>query len=388
MKKFIAVTVIAAILFSAITGCKNESENEETTTMVVTTEEATSEATTAEPMTDEETTEESTTEKPIEYVKSGKIRIDDGKYRYTIEKKPFEDNYSKEFLMEITKLTPMEYGVDDYDKWNGIPNEILNDAFFSMDRWLLERYEYESKEWNAAVAEMKENEHSINLGEYSFTSVSKINSYLQSVYGPDVRKFTADDFETYNDVITSEESVFENYDFNFRYAYLPKTDIVVCFANEICFGGGAACYIYDIETVEDAYIVKAITGSEDYGQNVFSFEGIQGDALDMFNSYTYGRMFNYIFTLAADENGNMYMKSVDKSYILPENVKMNYIVTSDEHVNVEAKKYYTSEWETIDTLNEGEEVYSSDYYYEEDYVWISTEKYEGRVAKKYLTEIE
>ena len=81
------------------------------------------------------------------------------------------------------------------------------------------------------------------------------------------------------------------------------------------------------------------------------------------------------------------MKSVEKSYILPDNVKMSYRVTAD-NVKVEVKNYTSDEWKIIDTLSTGDEFYSSDYYYEMGYVRIDTEKYSGRVEKKYVTEIE
>lgn len=396
MKRIISVMAIIAILFSILGACKEKTEPETTTSAVPstsTTAESTTESTTAmtETTREETTTEHVTTtsnpETTIAKVKTETIRIKNEKHSFTFEKTDFENNYSEELLMEILNLIPMEYGCDDYENWNGTPNEILNDAFFSANISHFECFEYDSAEWNDAVREMKECPYGVNLGEYNITNIENINSYLKDIYGPNVRTFKVDDFERFDEVVTSENSVFENYDYNFRYVYLPDTELVVRFAREICFNGGEATYVCDVKTVGETYIVKAVTGSEDLRENENTFEGRQKDAIKMFNTYTYGKLSEYVFTIGNDEECGLYMKSVEKSYILPDNVKMSYRVTAD-NVKVEVKNYTSDEWNVIDTLSTGDEFYSSDYYYEMGYVRIDTEKYSGRVEKKYVTEIE
>lgn len=380
---------ILAILFSVLGACKEKNEPETTTVPTSTTAESITEYTTAETTQEEITTEYVTTSKletSTAKAKTETIRVKNEEHSFTFEKTDFEKNYSEELLMEILKLIPMEYGCDDYKNWNGTPNEILNDAYFGTSVWQCEGFEYNSLEWNNGVKEMKKNPYGIGWGEYSFTDIEKINSYLKDIYGPNARTFKVDDFERFDDVMTSEKSIFENYDYNFRYVYLPETDLVVKFTNEF-YCGGEACYVCDIKTEGDLYIVKAVTGSEDIRENENTFEGIQKDALKMFNTYTYGKLSEYVFTIGNDEECGLYMKSVDKSYIFPDNMKMNYRVTAD-NVKVEAKNYISGEWEVIDTLSEGDEFYSSGYYYEMGYVRIDTEKYSGRVEKKYVTEIE
>lgn len=389
MKRIISVMAILAILFSVLGACKEKNEPETTTVPTSTTAESITEYTTAETTQEEITTEYVTTSKletSTAKAKTETIRVKNEEHSFTFEKTDFEKNYSEELLMEILKLIPMEYGCDDYKNWNGTPNEILNDAYFGTSVWQCEGFEYNSLEWNNGVKEMKKNPYGIGWGEYSFTDIEKINSYLKDIYGPNARTFKVDDFERFDDVMTSEKSIFENYDYNFRYVYLPETDLVVKFTNEF-YCGGEACYVCDIKTEGDLYIVKAVTGSEDIRENENTFEGIQKDALKMFNTYTYGKLSEYVFTIGNDEECGLYMKSVDKSYIFPDNMKMNYRVTAD-NVKVEAKNYISGEWEVIDTLSEGDEFYSSGYYYEMGYVRIDTEKYSGRVEKKYVTEIE
>lgn len=395
MKRIISIMAITAILFSILGACKEKTEPETTTSAVPstsTTAESTTEAatvtteTTCEETTTEHVTTTSNPETTIAKVKTETIRIKNEKHSFTFEKTDFEKNYSEELLMEILNIIPMEYGCDDYENWNGTPNEILNDAYFGTRVWRCEGFEYKSAEWNDAVREMKECPYGVNLGEYNITNIENINSYLKDIYGPNVRTFKVDDFERFDEVVTSENSVFENYDYNFRYVYLPETELIVRFTNEF-YVGGEACYVCDVKTVGETYIVKAVTESEDLRENENTFEGRQKDAIKMFNTYTYGKLSEYVFTIGNDEECGLYMKSVEKSYILPDNVKMSYRVTAD-NVKVEVKNYISDEWKVIDTLSTGDEFYSSDYYYEMGYVRINTEKYSGRVEKKYVTEIE
>lgn len=390
MKRIISVMAIIAILFSVLGACKEKTESETTTSAVPstsTTAESTTESTTA--MTETTTEHVTTTSNPettIAKVKTETIRIKNEKHSFTFEKTDFENNYSEELLMEILNIIPMEYGCDDYENWNGTPNEILNDAFFSANISHFECFEYDSAEYNDAVREMKECPYGVNLGEYNITNIENINSYLKDIYGPNVRTFMVDDFERFDEVVTSENSVFENYDYNFRYVYLPETELIVRFTNEF-YVGGEAIFVCDVKTVGETYIVKAVAGSEDLRENENTFEGRQKDAVKMFNTYTYGTLSEYVFTIGNDEECGLYMKSVEKSYILPDNVKMSYRVTAD-NVKVEMKNYTSDKWEVIDTLSTGDEFYSSGYYYEMDYVWIVTEEYSGRVEKKYVTAIE
>ena len=288
MKRIISVMAILAILFSVLGACKEKTEPETTTVPTSTTAESITEYTTAETTQEEITTEYVTTSKPetsTAKAKTETIRVKNEEHSFTFEKTDFEKNYSEELLMEILKLIPMEYGCDDYKNWNGTPNEILNDAYFGTSVWQCEGFEYNSLEWNNGVKEMKKNPYGIGWGEYSFTDIEKINSYLKDIYVPNARTFKVDEIERFDDVMTSDKSIFENYDYNFRYVYLPETDLVVKFTNEF-YCGGEACYVCDIKTEGDLYIVKAVTGSEDIRENENTFEGIQKDALKMFNTYT------------------------------------------------------------------------------------------------------
>lgn len=371
MRKILAV-IISAFLIVTLVACNSEvkQENETTNSIAETTVLNT----------------EIKTEKSADASQGELIKIKNEEHTFTFRKVNFEKEYSEEFLMEILTLIPMEFGCDDYDNWGGTPNEILNDAFFGSSIWQVEGFEYGSVEWNQAVDELSNTPYEGYWGEYSFCKIENINEYLRKIYGPDVRQFEKSDFEKLNDIIECE-SIFDEYDLNFRYAYLPETDMIVRFANEICFGMGEATYVCDIKMEGDLYIVEAVTGSEDIRGEDTTFKGIQESALKMFNTYTYGNLTKYKFTIC-NEDGNLYMKKVEKSYILPDNVSKQYRVVSDG-VIVEERKTVSGDWKSVAVLSQGDEVYVKEYYYfYEDYIWVISENYMGRVEKKYLTAIE
>lgn len=355
MKKLFALFLLFCVLMSSLTACKSKDIPEETTKAAV--------STTEQPETTAEQPQE-TTEEETEPIKTETIKVSNEKHQFTFEKTNFEDNYSEEFLEELSILIPMDFGYEDYENWDGTPNEILNDVYHSGYYWRIGGYDYESEEWNAAKSEIEKNLGKGQYSEYTVTDIDKINSYLRDLYGPKARVFNAEDFDTCSEIKTDNDSIFTDYDWSFIFVYLPESELIVQFARETYGGEMEPVHICDIKTSNDCYIVEA--AEEVYGQYCI----------------------HYILKIVCDDNGDLYMKSADKSYILPDNAAMNYKVTSEENVKVEVEKYYSSDWEVIDTLSNGEEFYSPGYYYDDDYVSIVTEEYYGRVEKKYVTEIE
>lgn len=355
MKKLFALFLLFCILISSLTACKSEDISEETTKASTSTTEQTE--TTAEQT-------QKTTEEQTEPIKTETIRISNEKYQFTFEKTNFEDNYSEEFLKELSILIPMDFGYEDYENWNGTPNEILNDVYHGGYYWRIGGYDYKSEEWNAAKSEIEKNLGKGEYSEYIVTDIDKVNSYLRDLYGPEARVFNVEDFDTCSEIKTNNDSIFIDYDWSFIFVYLPESELVVQFARETYGGEMEPVHICDIETLNDCYVVEAV--EEVYGRYCI----------------------HYILKIACDDNGDLYMKSADVSYILPDNVEMNRKVTSDEAVNVEVRNSFTGEWYVVDTLSNGEEFYSDGAYYNRDYVSVITEEYYGRIEKKYVTEIE
>lgn len=387
MKRIISVMAILAILFSVLGACKEKIKPETTTSpapSTSTTAEKTIEATTVMTETTRaETTTENQTSKVNLTGKNNTPETEDDfqvkdtekyiayKFEFEIEgcqKTEYEKNYSSEVLTEIYELIPMcfglTFGYDDYDNWDGTPNTVLNDIYHSMGYWMIDCYDYDSEEIKRASEELNANPYGHENREGFYTSVEKINAFLREVYGPDARVFKAEDFDTYDEIKTSEESVFINYDYSFRFVYLPESDIVRCFARETWGGETEGICVCDVRMSNGDYIAEVV-----------------------FNTY-YGYRAKYIMTMSCESNGNIYVKNVEDFYILPDGAKNNIKVISED-VEVKYRKYNSGNWVIVDTLSVGDEVYSTGGTYEnDDYVWIVTEEYRGRVEKKYVTEIE
>jgi len=376
MKKLLSIMFAVSMLLVSFSACTNIPEKETPTQP---------ETTTA--VQEQKDIDKSEPEKGYET-----LIIENEKYRFTIQKSDFEKNYSEETLMEISNLVPMEFGYDDYDNWNGTPNEIINDVLLclrnSRDNWFFERYSYGSDEWKAALTEIE---------TYTFkatddgviTDIESINEFLADRFGSQARQFKPEDFDTYEEVVTENGSITEGFGLlSYRYAYLPKSDFVICYMSETTSFEGPAAYIYDIKTVDGKYVVKAVSGSDNYLENYDTFEGIQSDTLKMMRTYTSECMRDYTMVIARADNGELYMQSVTSKNLLADNVECNYKVVSDgEPVNVEYQKLFSKGMETVGTLKNGEEVYVDDMTWFEKRLVI-TEDFSGWVDGRCLVEIK
>lgn len=322
MRKIISILCVMCILMPILNSCAKKNTNDEVHSS--TTNSSITDVTVTNEITTVTTKNENTTQTKAE-TKTETIRIKNGNYSFTIQKTDFEKNYSEETLMKISRLVPMEFGLDDYDNWNGTPNEVVNDVLCCMKNsrndWFFERYDSDSPEYTAARCEMLKNPFKqSDLESFVVTDIESINKFLSKKFGSDVRQFKPEDFETYNEVKVSDEPISLGYLYpTYRYVYLPESELVACFVEYFTGSEGPAAYIYDIQTVDGLYIVKAVSGSYNYGENGDTFAGMQSDALKNFGQYTEEGFDNYTMTLAYDNNGNLYTKSVDKTQIFPDN---------------------------------------------------------------------
>ncbi|MBQ3044654.1 MAG: hypothetical protein IJD49_01755 [Clostridia bacterium] len=352
MKKLASVIFAVCIFVSAFSACtKNPSEK-------------TTARTTDVAATDEKILTENIEEITDEYIDESEIILYKHGGILELPKTDYEKRFSEEVLNEFSELVPIEFGCDDYKNWDGDPNTILNDIYYSMGRWAVDTYDCESAEHKMAVEELNNSPYGNINPEGFYTSVEKINLFLRDVYGSDVRTFKAEDFDTYDEIREREDNLFSDYEYSFRFAYLPKSKVVCCFARETWGGETPTMGILDIRMSDDEYVVEFVS--------------------DSYNAY----YIKYLITVAAEEKGNLYVKSVEDFYVFPGDEINNLKVVSD-NVKVESKKYNSDDWVTVDTLSAGDEVYSaSDIDFIDGYVWVVTEEYAGRVKKQCLAKIE
>ena len=386
MKRIIAVLCIFCLVIGVLNCCAKDSSKERETTTVFENE--------SEKITDaliEETenlTEKITTTQPVTHVKAGEIIIDDGEYRYKIYKTDFEKNFDEELLLKLSETIPMGFGYEDYNKWDSSANAILNDVLLCNDSRFdcqLERYDFfESEQSEKAKAEMMSYSKEMKFHEYFVTDISKINEYLIKLFGPNAGVIDKGDFEEYSVIADSEKRPFEDYDYNYRFVYLPESELVVCGINEFGDEESRMPYMCDVNKKDGLYIVRAISGTDGIYDISYTFLTKQHDSLENLGWNTKGYLEEWIYTIACDDNGNMYMKSTEISYILPENAEKNYYAVSN--ADIKAREYYTDEWTVVDTLSKNEKFYSPLRDFEGRKV--VTEKYIGFVDEDLVKEIK
>lgn len=362
MKKLLSVMIAVVLFLLSLAACANKSEPKTTsqTTDISNSDQKNNNSEFTAKETQPEYSEEFTIENSDEstimfYTNEGVVKI---------PKTDYEKHFSEEVLNEISDLLPIDFGFNDYNNWNGDPNTVLNDVYYSIGRWTVEMYECDSTEHKMVVEELNNSSYGSSNLEGFYTSVEKINSFLRDVYGPDARTFKAEDFDTYDEIKEREDNIFSDYEYSFRFAYLPQSKAVCCFARESWGGETPTMGIVDIKMSNGDYIVEFVS--------------------DSYASY----YIKYLITVSAEKNGNLYVKSVEDFYVFPDKETDNLKVVSD-NVKVESKKYNSDDWATVDILSAGDKVYSaSDIDFIDDYVWVVTEEYSGRVEKQYLVKIE
>lgn len=386
MKRIIAVLCIFCLFSGVLNCCAKDSSNEgETTTVFENASEIITDTLIGET---ENLTEEITTKQPVTYANAGEIIIDDGEYRYKINKTDFEKRFDEELLLKLSDTIPMEFGYEDYDKWDSSANVILNDVLlgnYSRFDCRLERYDFESEQGKKAKSEMISYGVETKFHEYFVTDISNINEYLIKLFGPDAGVIDKNDFESYSVITNTEKYPFEDYDYNYRFIYLPETELVVCGVNEFLGEESRMPYMCDVKEKDGIYTVRAVSGWYGYYYGSYTFLTKQNDCFEALCWDNRGYLEEIIYTIACDGNGNMYMKSTEKSYILPENLKKNYYAISDADIKV--REYYTDEWAVVDTLLKNEKVYSPGFHFIGERI-VVTEEYIGVVEEKLLKEIE
>ena len=388
MRRTIAVLCIVCIIFTALNCCAKEEIIDEVTTTVSETISETIETTT-EALTEEIITEEIiTTTQPVTHAKSGEIIIDDGEYRYRINKTDFEKRFDEELLLKLSETIPMEFGYEDYDKWDSSANVILNDVLLGNESrigYWIEQYDFhESEQAKKAEAEMMSCSEDMKFHEYFVTDIHKINEYLINLFGPDAGVIDKADFEEYSVFANSEKYPFEDFDYNFRFFYLPESELVVCGVNEFGDEESKMPYMCDVKEKDGIYTVRAVSGWYGYYYGSYTFLTKQNDCFEALGWDNRGYLEEWVYTIACDDNGNMYMKSTEISYILPENAEKNYYAISD--AEIKDSRYSSDEMTVIDTLSKNEKVYSPGLDFGGRIV--VTEEYVGIVEKDLLKEID
>lgn len=395
MKK---VFIVGMCLCLMLTSCGKSDIKEELTSETTSTTAVTESTTVTEPTTEittettTETTTESTTKKNIS-LKKNKLILDNGIYRYEIEKTDFEKAYSEELLLQFANMLSMDFGVEDYYDWNTTGENVFKDIFvngipISDFSELINLFKGEVNEDAIRKFRQDAGEKEDSYLGGATVPLKDINKYMVNMYGPDVRQLTTDDFYTVKEAIEKGLPISGGLsESDHRCFYSGVDDIIIIQSCDTGYSGISE-YIYDVREKDGDYYVYTLgEGGETYGK-IDDLNYCQQIMLESVKYNIREYMQTKVYKFGCTDDGDVYLKSVDKKYLIADNAEYNYIIESDKSVDVKSKTAYTEEYKTIDKLSDGTKVLVVWEWERMGWSEIVTEDYSGYVETKYLKEIQ
>ena len=290
-------------------------------------------------------------------VNKTEVKIENEKHKFTFYKTDFEKRYSDEFLMDIAEMLGMAYGYENFIFWNEDPEKVVN----SLISCCIPSYKYPFKTIycedeqvvEKGIAELKKLLPD-NPYYCEFVEIETLNAYFEKMFGPDVRKFRADEFMTFDESVKKYGDAFngrsDTYD---AIRYLPESGLL-CFCSVATGFSCRSSYIYDVREINGDYNVYTLGNDEVYYEE-FNFDSHQAAA---FNQLTWGGteyVENYVYTFGSSDDGNLYLKSIDKNYLFAEGFEPEYRITKDTEAIDDISYLFPPA--VVGTLKKGETVH-------------------------------
>lgn len=352
MKKLLSLFMVACMM-CCLVSCKGKPEN-------ISTSHDALEVFTDDEAVSEEILSEETTDKQVVFVGKTSIILDSGTHRFQIPKTDFENRFSEELLLEFANMISMDFGVEDYD-WNKNGQDIFTDVrncTAAINNFMLLKNVLNA-DFDREAYKLFLNDIGLEYGRGAAAvtfSLEDYNQYLKLMFGPDVRQLKISDFETGKTAkekgLPVDGDISES---DFRCFYSGKDNIIVC---QLCATeyGCLGEYIYDVKKDGNDYYVYTVGTFETYGQTddfaLFQSQGLESLEHNIGNGYIQTKTYKFGMT----DDGNVYMKSVDKKYMISENAGYEYVVVSDEPATVLNKKSYTEDYHVVAALPKGTKV--------------------------------
>lgn len=285
------------------------------------------------------------------------VIIQNEKHKFTVFKTDFEKRYSEEFLMDVAERLGMAYGYEDFKFWNEDPEKVVN----SLVSCCIPSYKYPFKTIycedeqvvEKGIAELKkllpDNPYYCEIVE-----IETLNAYFEEMFGPDVRKFRADEFMTVEESVKKYGDAFNGRsDIYHAIRYLPESGLL-SFCSVATGFSCRSSYIYDVREINGEYIVFTLGNDEVYYEE-FNFASHQAAA---FNQLTWGGseyVENFVYTFGCNYDGNLYLKSIDKNYLFAEGFEPEYRIVKDTKAVDEVSYLFPPS--VVGTLKKGETVH-------------------------------
>lgn len=322
------------------------------------------------------------------------IIIDDGTYRFEIHKTNFEDEIPEDMLLQFANMLSMDFGVEDYYGWNTSGQNIFSDVRKSnlAISGCHKNYDFLDEETDKEAYAMFLSDVGLEYNMYcevSTFSLVKYNDYLRDFFGPDVKQLMVDDFETGKSALDKGFAVDGDLgESDTRCFYTGKDDIILiqtCATGFGCVGE----YICDVEKVGKDYYVYTV-GEIDIDGLVTDFDGFQNEVLDRLPYTVYkGCMPAKTYKFGCTADGDIYLKSVDKKFIFPENPEYNCVI--EQKAEIKNKKADSEKLAVTGTIPKGIEMVRLPKYERYDLegmYFVACEDYCGYVDSDYIKETD
>lgn len=301
---------------------------------------------------------------------------------FVITKTDFEKRYSDEFLMDIAGMLGLRFGYEDFEYWDEEPetvvNSLLGSCVCSYKFPFHCIYTEDEKTIEKGVAELNAYFPDENYSSGSFVEPEALNAYFEDMFGPNARSFSAKEFLTIDESAKKFGDAYYGHSDTYNaIRYLPETGLLCFYSDDTGFMSLSA-YIYDIKEVNGDYIVYTLGNDEVYYEE-FSFDSHQAAA---FNQLTWeGPKYveNFVYTFGCTDDGNLYLKSVDKNYLFAEGFEPEYRIVKD--TKAFDKIAYLFPAVTVGNLKKGEAVHveRSGMLDDKEVAYVITEDFAGYV---------
>ena len=163
--------------------------------------------------------------------------------------------------------------------------------------------------------------------------------------------------------------------------------VQVCATGYSCFGE----YIYNVEKEGNDYWVYTVGEIETEGL-IQSYDEFQVQMInDIPHTINRGMLPARKYKFGCTSDGDVYLKSVDRSFLIAENAKCDFIVT--QIAEVKNKKANSEEYRVIGTIPKGTKVLRIPFYANREtsqkgMCFVVSKAYSGFVAEEYLKALE
>lgn len=261
--------------------------------------------------------------------KKGEVVISNKAYSFTVMKSNFEKNFTEEQLIELSRLALMTFGVDDYYNWDGDAETVINELEYccyveagssmfakmkkkTVDDELLAKYR----------EELYRNMPQQTYYSEKYLTVDEINACIEDKFGPDARKFKAEDFETVTEFVESGKDDLMRGEFYTSYLYLPENNVVVSFGYPTGLLSEFAV-LFDAETNGDTITVRGIvTGEASEGIETNTYEALQHGTLEYWANLDCPYIKTVEVVVGVTPDGDYYNKSSKIEYVFADTAKM------------------------------------------------------------------